>query len=394
MTPRRSALLLALAIVSAACAGAPVSTRQATSTTAAASTLPRIVDEKWGVPDVDLARSSVPVEEVYFDTFDGGAVRLSESTLQLRRRLFDVILPIDSPPYGDSSDGDWLLPDDVVIGYISDGQAYAYPIKILNFHEIVNDVIGGIPVLISYCPLCFSAVVYDRRLDGDVLTFSNTSALFESGLVMVDRETGSYWTQVGGEAIVGTLTGGRLTSLPSVTTTWESWTAQYPATVVLTRDVGRSPETYERDPFVGFTERVDEGRFAFPVSAAGRDTRLTPATMVTAVEFDGFARAYPVDALGQAATNDVVGQTALVLFTTGNGATGTVFSPIAPDGTALTFTATGSAFTDKQTNSTWDAFGRAISGPLEGSSLDALPSRSTFWFAYIAAFPNAEVYTK
>jgi len=149
------------------------------------------VEEPARPPDVDLSLHSVPLDEVYFDTFDGGSVPLSDSTPELRERLLDVIPPIDRPVYGDVGAGDWLDQSDLVLGYVSGGQAYAYPFKILNFHEIVNDDLDGLPVLISYCPLCRSAIVYDRRVGGDVLSFGNTSALYESDLVMVDRSTGS-----------------------------------------------------------------------------------------------------------------------------------------------------------------------------------------------------------
>ena len=126
---------------------------------------------------------------------------------------------IISPPFT----GRWLADDDLVLGYVSESDAFAYPIKMLDLHEIVHDVIDGVPVLVTYCPLCGSGVVYNRELDGDTLIFGNTSALYESDMVMYDHETGSYWFQVMGEAIVGPLTGRRLKPLASRTTTWEEW---------------------------------------------------------------------------------------------------------------------------------------------------------------------------
>lgn len=154
-------------------------------------------------PDVDLSAHTVPLDEIYFDTFDGGAVPLSESTSELRARLLHAIPPIDDPIYDDVTAGDWLNPDDPVLGYVAGGQAYAYPFKILNYHEIVNDVLDGSPVLISFCPLCRSAIVYDRRVDGEVLSFGNTSALYESDMVMVDRGTGLLLVAGGGKCDCG-----------------------------------------------------------------------------------------------------------------------------------------------------------------------------------------------
>ena len=164
-----------------------------------------------------------------FDTFDGGSITLDEANDGDVVRLLDAIPPIDNPAYIDPDTDPWLDDQDLVLGYVDEnGQAYAYPHKILNFHEIVNDTLADVPVLISFCPLCRSGVVFDRRLGDDLrhdgeLTFSNTSALFDNDMVMVDRQTSSYWWQVPGRSIVGTLSGAELTVLPSTTTTWDRW---------------------------------------------------------------------------------------------------------------------------------------------------------------------------
>ena len=233
--------------------------------------------------------------------------------------MLDAIPPIDRPVYGDASAGDWLAPDDLVLGYLAGGQAYAYPFKILNYHEIVNDDLGGVPVLISYCPLCRSAIVYDRRVDGDVLSFGNTSALYESDLVMVDRTTGSYWWQVAGTAIVGPLTDAALEPLPSVVATWTDWASLHPETLVLTRATGFS-RPYERDAFAGYADIIDSGRFPFPVGEAARDARLRPSALVVGVVINEVARAYPVENLIDP-INDEVGGNEIVVFPTEGGAT-------------------------------------------------------------------------
>ena len=303
-------------------------------------------------PDVDLTEHSVPLDEIVFDTFDGGSVALPDSTPELRARLLDAIPPIDRPVYGDASEGEWLDPDDLVLGYVSSGDGYAYPIKILNAHEIVNDEIDGVPVLISYCPLCRSAIVYDRRIDGDLLTFSNTSALHESDLVMVDRQTGSYWWQVRGTAIVGPLTGTELKTLPSEMATWRDWTERHPDTLVLTRETGFE-RTYERDSFATYDEFLDSGQFAFPVGEAARDDRLPPSELVVAVEIGGQVIAYPVDRLDGPIDDEVAG-TAIRVVPHEEG--GNVFE-------------------------------------LEGDgSLGApLPARTSFWFAIVGAFPDVTI---
>lgn len=389
-------VMAALFLVAAACSdeGTPnASTSASTSastTTDATSGATTTVVTVGGVPDVDLTISAVPIEEVYFDTFDGGAVRLSDSDADLRRSLLDVIPPIDDPVYGQVADGDWLLGGDLVLGYVADGQAYAYPHKILNYHELVGDELGGTPVLISYCPLCRSGIVYDRRLGEGTLSFGNSSALYESDLVMVDRETGSYWWQVAGTAIVGALTGAALTPLPSLTTTWDNWTELHPDTLLLTRDTGFA-RPYESDPFISYGDVVNEGRFAFPVGDASRDDRLNPAATVLGVMLGGEHRVYPLEALGDEAVNDSVAGTPLVVFSREDGPAGAAFER-AVDGTPLEFAVVDDGYVDLQTNSRWGLDGLAISGQLAGTQLVPLPNRTTFWFAYVGAFPDAEVY--
>jgi hypothetical protein len=130
------------------------------------------------VPDVDVTMHSVPLDQVYFDTFQpvNRAVPLSQAPPELIEQLLDAIPPIHKPKYEPAAGATWLDDEDVVIGYVAGDRAWAYPLRILNFHEIVNDTLNGEPVLISYCPLCYSGIAYSRRLGDDVLTFGNTSA--------------------------------------------------------------------------------------------------------------------------------------------------------------------------------------------------------------------------
>lgn len=340
------------------------------------------------VPELDVGSAVVPPEDIHFDTFDGGSVPLSEATPELIDRLRDAISPISRPEYGGREYGSWLRGDDLIIGYLAGDTAYAYPVKILNFHEIVNDDLDGVPVLVSYCPLCRSGVVYDRRLDGRELTFGNTSALYENDLVMYDHQTGSYWWQVPGEAIVGPLAGARLTPLPSVTTTWEGWLGLHPDSLVLTRDTGFQIP-YERDPFTSYPDVVDSGDFPFPLSEAGHDDRLDASTMVLGVEVGDVPRAFPLeDGPAVVHVGDAADEPVVVLIDA-EGTAG-AFSPIIGD-RALTFSVIDGAITDEQTSSTWDVAGRATAGPLAGTELEAMGSRTTFWFAYVASFPDAVV---
>jgi hypothetical protein len=344
------------------------------------------------VPEVDVSQHSVPLEEIYFDTFRpvNRAVPLSQAAPELIHQLRDAIPPIHDPKYETVVEANWLEEGDAVIGYAVGDQAWAYPIRILNFHEIVNDTLDGEPLVITFCPLCHSGIVFSRRLGDEILTFGNTSALYESDMVMLDYQTGSYWWQVAGQAIVGPLTEKTLTVLPSMTTTWGEWQRLYPETLILSRDTGFQRD-YDRDPFVDYAEVVNTGRFAFPVSEAGQDGRLPPATQVLAVKIGNQARAYPVSDLERTAIMDTVGDQDVVIFADPSGPTGAAYQPVAGEQT-LTFEVQDGEFTDLETGSTWDLAGRASSGPLAGTQLLAVPSKTTFWFAIIAAEPEITVY--
>jgi hypothetical protein len=293
-------------------------------------------------PALDRSIASVPLDEILFDTFQGGAIALSAASDSDIDRLRDAIVPIYEPRYEGPEGGDWLDDDDVVLGYQSESGAYAYPVKMLNLHEIVNDVIDGVPILISYCPLCASGVVYSRLLSGRELVFGNTSALYESDLVMFDWETGSYWHQVIGEAIVGPLTGERLVMLPSRMVTWSDWKALHPDSRVLSKDLGLlrgglfGGNPCERDPFVGYDERVNSGGFAFPVSPDKLDDRLLPGVSVLAVEVDGVHVAFSIPTDRRSLINGTVSGRAIVVFTEPTARGGAAFFADV-DGRTLTF---------------------------------------------------------
>lgn len=354
-------------------------------------------------PTLDRSVASVGLDEVLFDTFRGGSIPLDEASEQTIDGLRDAIVPIYEPRYDGVDGGDWLDGDDVVLGYVSETGAYAYPVKMLNLHEIVNDVIDGVPVLVCYCPLCASGVVYSRLLDGRELVFGNTSALYESDLVIFDWETGSYWHQVIGDAIVGPLTGSRLTPLPSRMTTWSRWKTLYPNTRVLSKDLGLlrggvfGGNPYDRDPFLGYAERVNDGRFAFPVSPDKLDARLRPGDLVLALEVDGVHVAYPLSRDEPMVINGEISGRPVVILTDPKAPSGVAFfTDVLADGGAtgriLTFEpGPGGSLRDAETASSWDATGRATSGALLGTTLEPVPSRTSFWFSIVGAVPDIEL---
>lgn len=345
------------------------------------------------IPLVDRTKHSVPLEEIYFDTFrrtGNRAVALTLAEPELIERLLDAIPPLHHPRYQTAGEAGWLGDNDLVIGYAAADSAWAFPIRILNSHEIVNDTLGGEPVLVSFCPLCNSGVVYSRRLGGRELVFGNTSALYESDMVMVDYGTGSYWWQVAGEAIVGTLTGSKLRVLPATTARWGDWRAAHRETMVLSRETGFK-RNYDSDRYAPLADRANRGEFTFPVSGKSRDSRLAAGSVVIGLRRRDEVRAYRVDSGRAAVMMDRLGGEDVVVFTDGVGG-GAAFAPSA-GGRRLQFRMQGGQIRDRETNSVWDLAGRAVSGALQGAQLEQLPTKRSFWFAMIATEPSITVYS-
>ena len=172
--------------------------------------------------ETDFSRHSVPYSEI----ISGGPPP-------------DGIPPIDDPKFVSPEDADrWLTGQEPVIALEIDGDARAYPLQIMIWHEIVNDVVGDVPVTVTFCPLCNSAIVFDRRLDGVTYDFGTSGNLRNSDLIMWDRQTESWWQQLTGEAIVGELTGKVLTFLPAPIVSWEDFKAANTGSKVLSRSTG------------------------------------------------------------------------------------------------------------------------------------------------------------
>ncbi len=163
----------------------------------------------------------------------------------------DGIPPIDDPVFVPVADAGGLVPTEPVIGLVQDGEAKAYPLRVMTWHEIVNDEIAGIPVTVTYCPLCNSSIVFDRRFDGEVLDFGTTGKLRNSDLVMYDRQTESWWQQFTGTGIVGEYTGRKLKMIPSRLESWAAFKERAPNGRVLIPN-NPSMRDYGRNPYVGY----------------------------------------------------------------------------------------------------------------------------------------------
>jgi hypothetical protein len=376
------------------------------SQTPAATTPPADPGGRGVIAGIDTSIRSIELSQIEYDLFNGASITLDRIDESDITALIDVIPPLDTNRdlldedtrlrvgevhYISAAEAAFLADDMTVLGYIADdGQAYAYSIAILNFHEIVNDTLGGRAVVITYCPLCRSGVVYERTLDGRVLTFGNSSALFQNDLVMFDRQTNSYWFQIGGEAVIGTLTGSRLVSLPSTMMPWASWRQQHPDTLVLSDSTGFS-RPYDVDSLQGYEVAVNNLRLPFSVDAdILADDRLMAGELVLGFESGEIARAYPLNQLGDAAVNDEVDGRPIVVFSAALGPSGAAYDPTI-DGLRHTFEAADGGYRDIESGTQWNFAGLATEGELAGRQLTLLPSRTAFWFSYRSAFPNVSI---
>ena len=199
----------------------------------------------------------------------------------------DGIPSIDEPRFVSATAADqWLGDDELVLALIHKGVKRVYPFQILVWHEIVNDTVGGDPILVTYCPLCGSGIAYERIVDGEAVEFGTTGKLYNSNLVMYDRRTETWWTQIDGKAIVGPLVGQELEAVSIDTVSWGQWKAVHPDSEVLSRDTGFG-RPYGRDPYGTY---YTDGSLVFPVE--NEDSRIHPKTVVFGVEIDGQYKAY------------------------------------------------------------------------------------------------------
>jgi hypothetical protein len=199
----------------------------------------------------------------------------------------DGIPSIDNPKYVSVEDADqWIADNELVLAIIYKGVKRVYPLQIMTWHEIVNDDIAGDAILITYCPLCGSGIAFESTIDGEKVEFGTSGKLFNSNLVMYDRKTNTYWSQIGGRAIVGELTGHVLTPVSLETVVWRDWKAAHPDSEVLSQITGFS-RPYGVDPYGSYYE---DSLLFFPVE--NQDDRIHPKTVIFGINVDGVFKAY------------------------------------------------------------------------------------------------------
>ena len=216
----------------------------------------------------------------------------------------DGIPSIDDPKFVAADDADFLRDKDRVIGVFKNGLARAYPIRILDHHEVVNDEFDGEAILITYCPLCYTGMVFSAQASDFGLKFGVSGLLYNSDVLLYDRNTGSLWSQIMSKAITGPLKGMTLLAVPASHTTWRQWRQRHPTTIVLSTDTGFR-RNYRQSPYL---EYARSRSLLFPVKE--RDERYRNKALVLGVRLGTTIRAYPFDELrknGAGSFEDVIG---------------------------------------------------------------------------------------
>ena len=286
-----------------------------------------------GLGGWDFSKHNIPLDEI----FSGGPEK-------------DGIPAIDRPRFvaAERADKKFMKASDRVLGLVLNGKKKAYPIKILNWHEIVNDHIGGQPVVVTFCPLCGTGMVFDARIPGRELNFGVSGLLYQSDMLLYDRATESLWSQIKKEAVAGPLTGIHLRLIPSTHTTWSAWQKKHPDTIVLSNKTGYL-RNYDRDPYAGYEQTAS---LMFGVSA--RNKAYHSKERVIGVEIAGSVKVYPFSELTRAKlpVEDVVGKKNIRIFF------------------------------DRKTKT----------AVIQDENGKELPSVVGFWFAWFAFHPKGEVF--
>lgn len=333
-------------------------------------------------------------------TIDLDELRIGIQVVPIR----DRIPPIDNPDFAPASEAGWSDPEPGLLLVMGDTARF-YPLAMLIVHEIVNDEIEGRPVLVTYCPLCNSALVFDPVVDGQRLRFGTSGLLRNSDLVMWDDITESLWQQIGGEGLVGAYAGHRLEVIPSAIVSWGDFKAGYPDGVVLAPP-GRPASSYGRNPYVRYTSRSAPIPGFFDSTIL--DDRYPALERTVGVTVEGHNKAYPFSVVqANGAVNDTVAGVPIVVLWS-PGTADALDSPVTAEGVdvgaALAFDRRvddeplefspvgGGRFTDDRTGSTWNVLGQAVEGDLAGTRLEPVVHTNEFWFAWAAFHPNGEVF--
>lgn len=280
--------------------------------------------------------------------FDISDATVSQDKIKQGGPPRDGIPSIDNPDFINPEEADWLRDEDRVLALKRNGVAKAYPIRILDWHEVVNDTFGDEAIVVTWCPLCGSGMAFESEVEGQVLEFDVSGLLYNSDVLLFDRETESLWSQIGTKAITGEFQDKKLTQVPMEHTSWKAWSGKHEDTKVLSKNTGHD-RNYDRDPYAGYE---NEERLYFPVTDT--DDRLPLKEWVLGISVDGDAKAYAFSDLKEKESpfSDKIGS--------------------------------------KEITISFDAENESASAYDENG--DAIPTLTAFWFAWYAFHPETELF--
>jgi hypothetical protein len=302
----------------------------------------------------------------------------------------DGIPSIDSPKFTTVDQAEGFMSDnDLILGVNINGDVKGYPLQIMVWHEIVNDNVGGTPIAVTYCPLCFTNQVFNRTVGGEILEFGTSGKLYNSNLVMYDRNSNSLWSQAMAQGIVGKFAGANLDRVPFDLAYWKDWKNIYPNSKILSKDTGNI-RPYGADPYGDYYTNSD---ILFPVP--NKDDRLGLKEIIIGVEALGDYKAYKLkDVENFKVIDDKINDKSITIWS----AFPFMVKMFDPNVDSLTLTFRyddeKKAFIDNQTGSEWNFDGKSINGDLSGKTLSRLPFDEGFWFEWVAFHPKTEVYSQ
>ena len=311
----------------------------------------------------------------------------------------DGIPPLENPPYIPADQADYLADHERVFGVSIDGEHRAYPLRIMNPHEMANDILGGEPISLAYCTLCGSGIAYSGKFDDIETTFGTSGFLYRSNKLMYDRETLSLWSQETGEPVVGRLadSGIRLEFFPTLLTTWGEWKAEHPDTTVLdlNTNVYQAGRYFPEDnPNATYFDYFNSPDTMFPVWL--RDDRLETKDIVLGLKIGDMAKAYPVQSLQmERVVNDTLGDANVVVLASEISPASKVY-----ERGELEFfradddTSTGVPMTViDESGAVWNVTEDALVNASDSSqTLRRIPTHMSFWFGWYAFYPDTLLY--
>jgi len=304
----------------------------------------------------------------------------------------DGIPAIDNPVFL-SADDAVLDRNELVVGLMFANEARAYPHNILNWHEIVNDVftVADKTVSLSYCPLTGSSLLWQALPNSVNKSFGTSGLLYNTNLVLYDRETKSLWSQMLQQSINGRQISVKPEKLTAIETTWQTWKTMYPDTQVLSEDTGFS-RNYQRFPYGSY--RTDNAVY-FPVD--NQDSRLHRKSRVLGYKTDTVNKVYQVSRFSETieVINETLDEIPLVVIGSSSQNFAVAFKRQLLDGTDITLTAVEDSLPivmEDELGNQWDVFGNAVSGPNTGEQLGVTNSFIAYWFAWVAFFPNSDIH--